>query len=334
MGARKAKRDGPWSQPFVMADTPNFPDGNPVIFLDRQKQLWLVWSVIVANDWRTSFLKYRISVDYQQRKTAPVWKLGDTLLFAPKNFMDAVHQGLGKLLKSKPAAAQADQDALLKKLAGDRYASRIGWIARSHPVVLPSGRILLPLYSDGLSFSMMAFSDDSGKSWTTGKPIVGLGNIQPTIVSKSDGTLVAYMRNAGPPPKRLQISISTDDGLTWSSPSHTDLPNPGSAAEVTRLANGHWALVYNDTEQGRHSLAVSISDDEGKTWRWTRHLERDDRVTGAGQFHYPSVIQTKDGLLHVSYSYFLEHLPQGAPRKAIKHAAFNLEWVKAAKKND
>jgi len=41
-----------------------------------------------------------------------------------------------------------------------------------------------------------------------------------------------------------------------------------------RLANGHWLLVRNDTIRGRNSLAVSISDDEGKTWKWTRHLEK------------------------------------------------------------
>jgi predicted neuraminidase len=125
------------------------------------------------------------------------------------------------------------------------------------------------------------------------------------------------------------MSFSNDDGITWSLAAYTNLPNPGSAAEIIRLENGCWALVYNDTEQGRHSLAVSVSDDEGKSWRWTRHLEQDLRVGGAGQFHYPSIIQARDGLMHVSYSYFVNHLPQGTPNKAIKHAAFNLKWVQA-----
>jgi hypothetical protein len=40
------------------------------------------------------------------------------------------------------------------------------------------------------------------------------------------------------------------------------------------------------------------------------------------------MIQAADGTLHVSYSYFLNHLPEGAPRKSIKHAHFNLAWVK------
>lgn len=67
VGARKAKGDKAWNRRFVMADTANFPDGNPIIFLDGQRQLWLVWPVIVANDWRTTILKYLIAADY----TAP-----------------------------------------------------------------------------------------------------------------------------------------------------------------------------------------------------------------------------------------------------------------------
>jgi predicted neuraminidase len=87
-------------------------------------------------------------------------------------------------------------------------------------------------------------------------------------------------------------------------------------------------MVYNDTERGRHSLAVALSDDEGKTWKWRRHLELDSRPKDAGSFHYPSIIQARDGMLHVSYSYFLNHLPAGAPRKSIKHARFNVAWIK------
>ena len=68
-------------------------------------------------------------------------------------------------------------------------------------------------------------------------------------------------------------------------------PNPGAGIEAIRLANGHWALVYNDTPRGRHSLAVSLSDDEGASWKWTRHLER--VATGEGQFHYPSMIRRR-----------------------------------------
>jgi predicted neuraminidase len=98
-----------------------------------------------------------------------------------------------------------------------------------------------------------------------------------------------------------------------------ELPNPGSGLDGVRLENGHWLLVYNDTVNGRNSLAVSISDDEGKTWKWTRHLEKHQQ----GSYHYPSVVQGRDGTIHAVYSYFV------AGGKSMKHAAFNEAWVRA-----
>ncbi len=117
----------------------------------------------------------------------------------------------------------------------------------------------------------------------------------------------------------------------------TQFPNPGSGAEVLGLKNGHWVLVYNDLESGRYQLAVSLSEDEGRTWPWTRHLERDPASSDTaqlGQYHYPSIMQAHDGTLHVSYSYFMPTAraardAQNRPlRKTIKHAQFNEAWIR------
>ena len=171
-------------------------------------------------------------------------------------------------------------------------------------------------------------TDDGGASWTTSEPLVGAGAVQPTLVRRRDGTLVAYMRDNGPPPKRVMTAVSRDDGLSWSAVTDTDIPNPGSSLEVIALRDGTWVMVYNDTERGRHSLAVALSEDEGATWKWKRHLELDRRPQGAGSFHYPSLIQARDGTLHVTYSYFLNHLPASEPRKTIKHARFDVAWIR------
>jgi predicted neuraminidase len=136
------------------------------------------------------------------------------------------------------------------------------------------------------------------------------------------------MRDNGPAPKRVLMTESMDDGVTWSPVIDTEIPNSGTGLEVIALQDGTWAMVNNDTEVGRYSLSVTLSDDEGKSWKWKRFLELDNRDRGAGSFHYPSMIQARDGSLHVSYSYFLNHLPEGAPRKSIKHARFNAAWVK------
>ncbi len=96
--------------------------------------------------------------------------------------------------------------------AADKLYRRLGWMTRAHPFVLDNSRVIVPLYSDGFSFSLMAISDDWGATWTTSTPLVGLENIQPSLALKKDGTLVAYMRDAGPLPKRLQLSQSFDRG--------------------------------------------------------------------------------------------------------------------------
>jgi predicted neuraminidase len=66
-----------------------------------------------------------------------------------------------------------------------------------------------------------------------------------------------------------------------------------------------------------------VSDDEGATWKWTRHIEQREKSS----FHYPSVIQTRDGSIHVTYSYFVPDGPDGKQVKSIKHARFQADWI-------
>ena len=58
-GARKLKGAEAWSEPFVMADTPGFPDTNCCMIIDPQKRLWLLWPTILANTWESALMKYR-----------------------------------------------------------------------------------------------------------------------------------------------------------------------------------------------------------------------------------------------------------------------------------
>jgi predicted neuraminidase len=341
-GARMRKGESSWSQRFTMADTPGYPDTNCAMFIDPQGRLWLLWPAILANEWHTALMKYRVSSDYL-RDGPPAWETSEVLHVTPgeafeKDVLAYAAEQRRFLDRNFPedearqrAAKYLDQ---IETYAKDKLFRRLGWMTRAHPFVLDDSRLIVPLYSDGFSFSLMAFTDDWGASWQTSNPLTGPGNIQPSIVKRKDGSLYTLMRDNGPPPKRLLQSESRDRGRTWSAVSDSDLPNPGSGAEIISLRNGHWALVSNDTERGRHSLAVQISDDEGRTWRWKRRLEFDSPGPEAGSYHYPSIIQARDGSLHVSYSYFLSRrdLPReadGRPAsKSIKHAHFNEAWVR------
>ena len=64
MGARLKKGKSEWSKPFLLADTPGFPDCNPVLFIDKNNCLHLYWIVVQANRWETSILKTRVSTNY------------------------------------------------------------------------------------------------------------------------------------------------------------------------------------------------------------------------------------------------------------------------------
>jgi len=307
-----------WEPRFTLADTPNFPDANPALLVDSHRRLWLLWPLIVANEWHTAVMKYRIYSDYQ-KPGPPKMEFADTLFFIPRNFETKARTVLGGMLQ---AASPTDREWIQMEIgkAGDKYFSRMGWMTRVHPLELASGRILVPLYSDGYNFSIVAITDDGGLTWASSEPIVGAGNVQPSLIRRKDGTIAAYMRDNGHEPKRVMESESKDEGVTWSPVVDTQIPNPGAGLEVIRLRNGLWCLVNNDTERGRHSLAVWLSEDEGATWKWKRHLEL---ATGRKEsFSYPSLIQAADGTLHVSYSH------STAQGQAIKHAHFNEEWVK------
>ncbi len=302
MGARLKKGDASWSKPFLMADTYNIPDCNPVLFLNHQNKLFLVWIAVEANRWEYSILRYRTSIDYN-KSGAPVWNWQDNILLKPDDhFATEVKSKFKDLPPGKSAwAAYAPQyDNMIVEASKDEGKRSIGWMTRIKPLLLGENKILLPLYSDGFNFSLVAISGDDGTNWHASLPIVGRGNVQPSLIQKKDGTIVAYMRDNGDSPARVQISESIDSGMTWTAAQKTQIPNTASV-QVYKLRDGRWAFIGNDIDDGRYQISLYLSDDEGKTWNWKTHLERVEK--GEGSFSYPSMLQASDGLLHITYSY-------------------------------
>jgi hypothetical protein len=69
---------------------------------------------------------------------------------------------------------------------------------------------------------------------------VGFGNIQPSLIRKSDGTIVAMMRENGPR-QRIRNASSSDEGMTWSAVTRWISPIPARAWKRSgwRTANGY-----------------------------------------------------------------------------------------------
>ncbi|CAG4988875.1 hypothetical protein DYBT9275_00177 [Dyadobacter sp. CECT 9275] len=317
MGARLKKGKKAWSEPFLMADTPNIPDCNPVLFLNKSGKLFLVWIAVQANLWEQSILRFRTSTNYT-KAGAPVWSWQDNILLKPDHRFP---EELEKKFKDLPehhtgwAGYAPKYDKMIIEAGKDAPKRSIGWMTRIKPTQLKSGRIILPLYSDGFNLSLMALSDDDGETWRPSLPVVGRGPIQPAIAKRKNGNLVAYMRDSGDEPTRVHMSESVDEGETWTATEKLDIPNTASV-ELLTLADGRWAFLGNDIDDGRYRLSLFISDDEGETWKWKTKIE--DHKPNEGGYSYPSLIQTADGLLHMTYSHHSEK-----DKKSIKYVVVN-----------
>lgn len=184
---------------------------------------------------------------------------------------------------------------------------------KNKPVVTPGGAWLAPSSREEGTpernrwFLRMERSTDRGASWQAGAAIaspMGIEAIQPSVLTFPNGRLelVARTRQGA-----LAMSWSADDGRSWSPLAAIDLPNPNAGTDAVTLADGRQLIVYNhsahrpDTpgDGPRYPLNVGLSDD-GIRWRNALTLESKPMPDG---YAYPAVIQTRDGLVHVTYTW-------------------------------
>jgi predicted neuraminidase len=166
-------------------------------------------------------------------------------------------------------------------------------------------------------------STDSARTWTHIGPLSNPAEfrvIQPTILTHSDGRLQMLMRSGdNTADNKIVQTWSSDSGLTWTPMSNTTLPNNSAGIDAVTLEDGRHLLVYNHSTRatpnmghnGRGVLNVAVSTD-GENWEAALVLEHNGK-TGT-RLSYPAVIQTSDGLVHVTYTWY---------RKRIKHVVFD-----------
>ncbi len=159
-------------------------------------------------------------------------------------------------------------------------------VPRNPPLALAGGTLLLPV--EGLQ------DEVEGSHFLTHKPgddrwqRAGFtsGGSQPAVIQRSDGSLLAMLRHA----RFLTRVESRDNGQTWSKAEATPLQNPDAGISMTKLANGHLLLVYNDSQTKRTPLSIARSLDEGKTWEKPMSLE-----CNPGEYSYPASFKPRTG---------------------------------------
>ena len=186
---------------------------------------------------------------------------------------------------------------------------------KNKPIMLSGGKLLCPSSTEDNGWRIhMEWTGDGGASWTRTDALCDGKTkqaIQPTVLVQG-GKLIALCRNR----QRTHIwqTTSSDGGVIWSDLEPVNLPHPGSGIDGVTLKDGRHLLVYNHTTRGRSPLNVALSDD-GKTWQAALVLEREP-----GEYSYPAVIQTSDGLVHITYTW---------KRERVKHVVVDPTKVTA-----
>jgi len=161
---------------------------------------------------------------------------------------------------------------------------------------------------------------DTASDYTIGKYGSGCDNlVQPTVIRPKENKpdLIAFFRDRNA--KHIYRATSSDDGKTWSSCKATVLPNNNAGIHAWQMRSGRIAMIYNPQTSGRDPLAISLSEDGGKTWPYKRIIETAKSING-DEFSYPTLREDRfeDGKIHCSYTYL---------RQTIKYSMVSENWI-------
>lgn len=181
------------------------------------------------------------------------------------------------------------------------------------------GRLIIPALGRNL------YSDNHGTSWHY-QPIRS-GTSEGTVVQLCNGDLLRNDRAASgafKARKRRQISISSNNGNSWSSwRSSDDLLDPLCQASLLRYNDSYPArLIFINPATtltglvNRKKMRVRISYDDGVTWPVERLLD-------ANNGGYSSMAKTAD----FQIASLQEYRGGNNTNYSIKYRRFNLPWI-------
>jgi len=246
----------------------------------------------------------------------PTW---NPVLFQPKNGPLLLFYKVGPAPASWWGMMKTSTDDGQTWSSAQRLPEGILGPIKNKPVQLSNGDILCGTSTEGDGGWHVHFerTKDFGKTWTATSAVNDskeIGAIQPSILFYPNNRLQAVGRTRND--KLFQI-WSDDGGSTWDKMSLLELPNPNSGTDAVTLRDGRQLLVYNHNtrdgskNKGRSPLNVAVSKD-GENWSAALVLE--DNLNAPNGFAYPAVIQTSDGLVHITYTW---------ERKRIKHVVLD-----------
>ncbi len=227
--SRLAAGSAVWSAPEKMSDDPQKSEQNPLVFTAPDGKVWLIFTSQTSGNQDGAVVKRRISED-GGRTFGPV----DILCDSPGTFV------------RQPVIVNGNGDWLLPvfRCIGE-----------------PGQR-----WTGNADTAAVLLSQDAGASWKMVDLPGSVGAVHMNIVPRGDGQMVAFFRNRFA--EQILRSTSSDDGLTWSAPAPTALPNNNSSIQAIALKDGRIAIICNHSNaltssDRRHSLYDEIEAEEG-----------------------------------------------------------------------
>jgi len=306
-----------------IAENPPFPTSHASTIVETREGLLAAWfggkrersldvSIYLSrNDGRgwTPPEEVANGIDEQQARRYACW---NPVLFLRKNSELLLFYKVGPSPETWWGMLKTSTDNGKTWSRGERLPKGIIGPVRNKPVEFADGTLWCGSSAEdgGWRVHMERMKEsDEGKIWHRGKDLnsaMVYGAIQPTILDWGGGKLQILCRT-----KQGVITEcwSTNQAARWSRMVATKLPNPNSAIDGVVLYDGRALLVYNHLPKDRDMLNVAVSPD-GLAWQAALELEKED----GAEFSYPAVIQTSDGLVHVTYTW---------KRQRIKHVVLD-----------
>ncbi|MFD2706260.1 sialidase family protein [Salibacterium lacus] len=312
--SRLEKGSSSWSEPEVLSGDPKRSEQNPVLFEHPDGALWLLYTAQHSIHQDSAVVRCRISNDHGR-----TWKQEQTLFDTPGSFV------------RNPPVIRDNGEIILP--AYYSIKSENGFLGKDYSVVKISG--------------------DAGQTWEEYPVDDSEALVHMSIVKGGGNELIGFFRSRKA--DYIHVTTSNDHGRTWTTPEKTTLMNNNASIQCQRLQTGNLAIVFNninaelappevnsppwfdDKDQQtiasgqsgkqesiwgviRAPLAIAVSEDDGRTWPHYKEIAVQQNDQASPEFSYPSIHQTKDGAIHMTYTYL---------RECIKHTVVTEDWIKS-----
>ena len=223
----------------------------------------------------------------------------------------------------------------MREISDEVYGDRFrygGFFGSGNGIITSKGRIMFVAAMrtgeewGGTMDNVLVYSDDQGKPWHT-SPVARANGDESKVVELSDGTLLISSRNRAGGANARTFVRSTDSGMTWSEPqTWPELTGNACNAALARYApigsgkDQHLLLHTLPTSPTRDHLRLFLSEDEGKTWRYSREL-------CGGEAVYSELVILPDGSIGVISE------EDDRPGFDIYFTRVSLDWLRGGKQH-